>query len=436
MIALKILYYLLEKNDSVLFKKIDIEWILDARIKDLYKLSSDYLEKRDKLPSITHILEITQDESVFKDIKLLPKDSIEYFIEELEERFNKFTYLDQLYNIINSSDITTFEELISEHQNLLLKAQQTSENQLNEIDCSNSPDPEDLVFKIPLGLPTFDKVNGGIASSELMLLGGFRGTGKSVLALNCAINRFKAGRTAAFISIEMRSVEVCNRIDSIITGVPIKLIEENKLNEEELKQFYERKTIAFCNSSDSEVKKFRKMLDDSYQYTRGELEQIYKRLPRKENKLFLYDLPTCSPTNINYIASKLKLTHNLSLLVVDYLNIIKMPGSNQQDYDPLGWKSQVARSEFLKTTARVNDVAVISPIQISDEGKIKFARAIEDVVDISLLFDKSKSSTSNLLSIRTSKIRNGKEVSFNLIMDSDNLRITEFNKSREVNESN
>lgn len=431
MIALKILFYILNKNDPILLTKIDTNWILDAKVKDLYEQVLEFQEKQKTLPSIDHLIDINDSPELFKDITLLPKDSILYYISELEEQFHKYTYFDELYKTIDNSEISSFEELIDSHQNLLLTAQKTMDSDLVEIDCANSPDPEELIFKKPVGLGKFDRVNGGMASSELMLLGGYRGTGKSVLALNCAINRFLSGQTAAFISIEMRSIEVLNRVDSIITGIPIKVIETNSMTEDQLKQFYFEKTKHFCQSDAEDVQNFVKNILSKPNISRGTLEQVYKGLTRKKNKLYLYDLPNCTPSNINYIAAKLKKTANLSLLIVDYLNIIKMPNYNTKDYDPLGWKAQIARSEILKTTARTNDVAIISPIQISEEGKIKFARAIEDVVDISLLFQRSKSSSNNILSLKTSKIRNGKELDFVLTMDSDTLRVSEFNKEEE-----
>ena len=434
MIALKILFNILEQKDPVLLNKIDLDWVLDGKVKDLYKVTRQFYDKQQVLPDTSHLKDVFNDPDLFKNVNSLSKHSIDFFIEELEERYNKYKYLSELYDIVNNVEIETFEELIEEHQNLILEAQKVTENTLNEIDCSESPDPENLIFKLPLGLKGFDSKNGGIASSELMLLGGYRGTGKSVLALHCAINRFRSGRTAAFISIEMRNIEVRNRIDAMITGVPIKALEQNNMTQEQLNLFYTQKAMVFCDSSDTATKNFRKLLDLGEPLQRGLLERDFRLLKRKENKLFLYDLPTCTPTNINYIASKLKHTHNLSMLVVDYLNIIKMPVSKSADFGPLDWKSQVARSEFLKTTARVNDIAVIAPIQIDEEGKVKFARAIEDAVDISLLFEKSKSSKSNLLSLRTSKIRNGIDVRFTLTMNQENLRITEFNEA--TNESN
>ena len=82
--------------------------------------------------------------------------------------------------------------------------------------------PSEDDFKIyPSGLSNeFDAINGGFATQELILLGGRRGSGKSIISLNLALNRFLQGNTVAFFTIEMRYKEVYDRVLSIISGVP------------------------------------------------------------------------------------------------------------------------------------------------------------------------------------------------------------------------
>jgi predicted ATP-dependent serine protease len=125
-------------------------------------------------------------------------------------------------------------------------------------------------------------------------------------------------------------------------------------------------------------------------------------------------------SDINYITAKLKKTYHLNYLVVDYLNIIKMPGVT----DSIDWKVQIARAEGLKTIARSNDIGILSPMQIDEEGKVKFAKAIEDCVDVSLLFKKTKGGNNDTLNLYTSKIRNGTDCKFSLLFNKTNLKIS------------
>jgi len=63
------------------------------------------------------------------------------------------------------------------------------------------------------------------------MLGGRRGSGKSIISLNLAINRFLQGNTVAFFTIEMRYKEVYDRVLSIISGVPFLDIFRNQLTD-------------------------------------------------------------------------------------------------------------------------------------------------------------------------------------------------------------
>ena len=212
----------------------------------------------------------------------------------------------------------------------------------------------------------------------------------------------------------MRSNEVGFRLDSMSTGLPIKEIQFNRISEDNIQQYYLKKARLFCKGN----------RDQEFLQTNNKnaLIKIYNDMPKKDNKFFLYDMPSCTLTNVAFIAQKLKKLHNLKFLVVDYLNIIKIPTAD----DPISWKAQIQRSEGLKSIARENDIAILSPMQTDEESKVKFGKAIEDVADLSLIFKKAKvnEAGSTKLNLVTSKIRNGTEVAFSLFMNKTNLTIS------------
>ena len=127
-------------------------------------------------------------------------------------------------------------------------------------------------FKIhPSGLSAeFDNVNGGFATQELVLLGGRRGSGKSIISLNMAINRFLDGNTVAFFTIEMRYKEVYDRVLSIISEVPFLDIFRNQLTETQ------KITIAKAKF-DKGVKNMRTITMNRYEYVRSTMIQSNKR---------------------------------------------------------------------------------------------------------------------------------------------------------------
>lgn len=421
MIELQLLHYILDKKDDLLFIQVDPNWVLDAQIRSYYTLLSNYKEKYTELPSIESFKTLVNNEGIFDNIKPIADDLKLFFLDQIKDKYNKYHFFEALMGIINNSSSIEFPELVDEIQELVLNTE-GHDDTIDEVEFSQYERGE-AIAKLPLGLGKFDDVNGGMACSELFLLGGHRGSGKSVIALNCALHRYKMGKTSAFISIEMRKEEVANRVYSIVTGVNVKAIERNEMNDDQRILYYTKLAKFFCKSGEDMVA-FLELLQKNDQ--RSELEKAYRSLPRKDHKFFLYDLPRCTPVNINFVANKLRRTHDLNFMVVDYLNIVKL---SERDADSLDWKKQVERANILKSIARTNDVAIMSPMQITEEGTIKFAKAIEDPVDVSVLFKRSKNERNdNVLNLMTSKVRNGKEISFSLLMDEDNLRIGKLNE--------
>ena len=399
--------------------KLDESKFLDTKVKSYLTRIKEYKEKHDLIPTIEDFRALINNDKLFEDITEISEGLLPFYLEQVEERYNKYNFFNNLYDILNTSKETVFGETISQVQELLLDTQQESSG-IEEVDCSEPFEEEEFITRLPLGLGKFDEINGGLAASELALLGGYRGQGKSILALHTALNRFKAGKTVGFISIEMRASEVKFRLDAMVTGLPVKDIQFNKLTDDQLKLYFRKKSEFFC----TDLQDFHNFLLKP-NISKLDMIKAYSTLKRKKNKFFLYDLPLCNLSDINYLANKLKKLHSLNYLVVDYLNIIKVPSAS----DSIDWKVQLQRSEGLKTIARSTDISLLSPIQISDEGVVKFAKAIEDPVDLSIFFQKTKSgdATDNL-NLYVSKIRNGTDIKFSLIFNKMNLRVSKLDE--------
>ena len=411
MVELTLLKYIIKNTDEMVLLQLDEDQFLDTQCKSYLKKLKEEKERSTKILTEADLENLTHTTEIFKDIPDISEALVPYYLEQVKERYNKYNFYNEMYNILQRD--ASFEETIDDTQNILLQTGKQN-NVIQDIDCSVlSNNEEDFIHRRPLGFGEFDRINGGLGTSEVALLGGYRGSGKSVLALHSTLQRFKLGDTVGFISIEMRSNEVGFRLDAMSTGLPIKQIQFNKIEPDNLRQYYLRKARVFCTGYTT--------ADFLKAKTKVELMNLYNSLPRRRNKFLLYDLPSCTLTDVAFIAQKLKKLHNLKFLVVDYLNIIKMPRSD----DPVGWKTQIQRAEGLKSIARENDIAILSPMQTDEESKVKFARAIEDSVDLSLIFKKAKlgEEGSNKFKIFTSKIRNGTECEFELFMNKENLEI-------------
>ena len=103
--------------------------------------------------------------------------------------------------------------------------------------------PKKGAFQIPVD-ENFPKMHC------LSVFNGRRGSGKSIISLNCAIERFIQGSTVAFFTIEMRYKEVHDRLLSIISEVPFLDIYKNKLTDNQKIQIAEHKCETFYKRSD------------------------------------------------------------------------------------------------------------------------------------------------------------------------------------------
>lgn len=99
----------------------------------------------------------------------------------------------------------------------------TSEKVFNMANIMLFRHPNDLEKeRVYLGLNnTFDAVLGGVARQELILIGGKRGSGKSITSSNIFINQYENGNSSIYFSIEMTAYEVMERNLSILTGVSL-----------------------------------------------------------------------------------------------------------------------------------------------------------------------------------------------------------------------
>jgi predicted ATP-dependent serine protease len=186
----------------------------------------------------------------------------------------------------------------------------------------------------------------------------------------------------------------------------------------ERKQLWRAKAQFFKDKSSSQYIDFLKLLDE------GELDHykilnLYNSIPSNQHKFFIIDSPDTTIGKLFYYCNKLKHQYGLKLLVVDYLNIIKEPNASN---DPLDWKAQINKANELKSIARNLDIKILAPFQTTEEGKVRYAKGIEDPVDFSLIFNKTDVD-SNVLSLVTSKVRNGTPIKFNLIYDKSSLRV-------------
>ncbi|MFY7960414.1 MAG: replicative DNA helicase [Elsteraceae bacterium] len=187
---------------------------------------------------------------------------------------------------------------------------------------------------VPSGLRDLDEMLGGLHNSDLLILAARPAMGKTALATNIAFNACRAiadpetGRhyTVGYFSLEMSAEQLATRILSEETGIRSESIRRGDLSNED----------------------FEKLVTASQ-----ELERL---------NLFIDDTPALSITSLRIRAKRLYRQHQLSLLIVDYLQLLQGPPGARIE-NRVQEVSQITRG--LKAIAKELNIPVIALSQLS-----------------------------------------------------------------------
>jgi replicative DNA helicase len=193
---------------------------------------------------------------------------------------------------------------------------------------------------VATGLFQLDQLLGGLHRSDLIILAARPAMGKSALATNIGFNAARAyreeivdgqpkvvdGAVVGFFSLEMSAEQLATRMLSEQAQIPSEKIRKGELI-----------------SSD-----FDKVISVSQ-----ELEHI---------NFFIDDTPALSIAALRTRARRLKRTHGLGLIIVDYLQLLAPSGKTRQE-NRVQEVSEITRG--LKTLAKELDVPVVALSQLS-----------------------------------------------------------------------
>src|SRR6056300_1476454 len=422
-------------------QKLTLRRLLDTQSNDLYsrllnqyftginltlfeKVKSFYKANM-RLPSTDEILSLRKDiglqeyieNQIVNDENVCDQIQNEFLVSQLQDYFIREETIDFLDKFVDSLDNLEKIEIVDKFQSHLLHLNSAIpyDDELYDVaELEFFPSEDD--FRIfPTGLSAeYDSVNGGFATQELVLLGGRRGSGKSIISLNLALNRFLEGNTVAFFTIEMRYKEVYDRVLSIISEVPFLDIFRNKTTAQQKIAMAKAKFKHFYKPS-KKIDELLKELEYTKDFKLFEQKLKVEKPAMTDHRLFMIDDESLTLNRIDHYCNMFSSKYpNYNMAVVDYVNIIKH--ENQKD-----WQTQITIADNLKSLSRKYDLTMISPYQIDATGEARFAKGILDSADRSFnFFPPSEGDDRELeskISIHTTKMRNGKHMSFDVMMD-------------------
>ena len=184
---------------------------------------------------------------------------------------------------------------------------------------------EGNITGIPTGFTEFDKLTAGLQPGDLIIIAGRPSMGKTTLAVNIAENAAIGSKIPpALFSMEMPAQQLAFRMISSLGRV-----DQTHL-----------RTGTFPDEDWSRI---------------NTAVQLMSEAP-----IFIDDTPGLSPTEIRARSRRLQREHGLGLIVVDYLQLMSVPGSNENRATEI---SEISRS--LKALARELSVPIIALSQLN-----------------------------------------------------------------------
>jgi len=186
-------------------------------------------------------------------------------------------------------------------------------------------DRDDHITGIASGFKEFDEKTAGLQDGELIIIAGRPSMGKTSFAMNIVEYAALDKKICAGIfSMEMPARSLTMRLLSSLGRVDQQRVRTGKLNDDE----WPRITSAVSMLSNT--------------------------------RLFVDDSAALSPTELRARARRLKREHNLSLIVVDYLQLMKISGTSENRATEI---SEISRS--LKALAKELSVPVVALSQLN-----------------------------------------------------------------------
>ena len=419
-----VLNKLLSEQNLEIWSKLKLVF-LDPAYSSLYSAVNKHYEKYGAIPSFDDLELTLREGPTTKTLATLrltevPEVSAEVALDALIDQYTQNETIKLLDKFIDKLPVYDSNEIKDNLASIALTIEEkthTSEKVFTMADMMLFRHPDDLEKeRVYLGLNnTFDAVLGGVARQELVLIGGKRGSGKSITSSNIFVNQYESGNSSIYFSIEMTAHETMERNLSILANVNLQRLKQNKLTDDEVLRVVKVRAGMFSDAENT-VRDYMRHRD-RFKFE----EQLVRNHQLKTNNQMIIvddrDL-TLSSIDLHIGKAKSKFGDKLKVVVVDYLNQIVLEGVDQYD-----WKPQIEVSKKLKNLARKYEVVVVSPYQIDASGEARFAKGILDAADIALVMEAHDKET-NAITFETTKIRGGKEMNFTCPIDWDSLKIS------------
>jgi replicative DNA helicase len=177
----------------------------------------------------------------------------------------------------------------------------------------------------PTGFKSLDKLTAGLQPSDLIIVAGRPAMGKTTLAMNIAEHAaIKHDLPVAIFSMEMSSLQLVMRLFSSLGQIDQTRLRTGNLD------------------------------DLDWPKLTSAMNLLHK------SRIFIDETPSLSPSELRARARRLKREHDIGLIVVDYIQLMAVPGTRENRATEI---AEISRS--LKAIAKELQVPVVALSQLN-----------------------------------------------------------------------
>lgn len=390
------------------------EQYLPQELKKIYGIVSHHVDNYHKLPSFEELKFEVRDQSTLDKISLIEKEEVDaesiFLLDSLKSEFTQRELIVRLDKFVGDSIAhSTAEETIQSIYEVISEVEskvdivKTRDN-VEKVELFDSD--EDLELNLKLGLNSEYDERFIFPNDSLVLLGGYRGSGKSIICNNIAQCQIDLGKTAIKFTIEMNIRQELQRQCAIATGVPHFKLRYKELSVTEWDTVARWWASRYVDGLDVYENAYLKEKD---------FDKFHKKLIQKPLALPVFDvIHTPNLTLAKFKAETLrrlnKYGDSIGVVIVDYMNKMRVSENSDNRFE---WTEQLIISDGLKTFAEEIGIPIVSPYQIKKDGSVKYSQDILVPADAAFNLKAGE----NFIEFENVKMRHMEEVGFVSKMD-------------------
>ena len=396
---------------------------LPSEYQGIYKVLDKHVDAYQALPTFEELQYEIRDKNLTEKltaIELMEVDvDADMLLDYLKNEFTQTEILDELDKYVEKTvTIASAEENIEQLQEIVLNVGDRVDitppsESMQHITLFE--DDKELAKYLPLGLNSEYDATVKFSPKDCVLVGGRRGSGKSLTSCNLAVNVYEQGRTAIYFTIEMDSRQILQRMCSISTRIPFTSIRDKNMSTEQWNLVAGWWAGRFDGGHELlQIFEKNRNFDEFH-------KQLVKQDLNKDAQLdVIYD-PALTLSKIQSELDKRVGRTDVGIVIVDYLNQVRRhnsPSRNSQ-YD---WQEQIEISKKMKTFAQDYETLVFAPYQTDNTGEARFAKGILDAADAAYSLE-TWSPEDNCMTFNCTKMRNNEVKGFSSTVDWKSLKI-------------